>query len=99
MKELLSKRELLLQNPYITDEKQCLTPFYRQHSHFDKKIFISTSMIFQIFQPPFNKGEFTFCTYSAGRIIRHQQTYNATYNDINYFPYLLKSKKESEILN
>ena len=56
-------------------------------------------MIFQKSQPPLNNGEFTFCMYSEGRIMRHQQTYEAICNDINYFPDLLKLKKESEIVN
>ena len=37
MKNVLSKK-ILLQNPYITNEKQCLHPFYRKHPpHFYKK--------------------------------------------------------------
>ena len=31
--------------------------------------------------------------------MKHQQTYSATCNDINFFPDLLKPKKEYKIVN
>ena len=56
-------------------------------------------MISQKSQRPLNKGEFMFCMYSEGRKMIHQQTCNAICNDMNYFPDLLKSERESKIVN
>ena len=49
-------RALLLQNPYITNEKQSLpAPSIDKFSYFYKKI-LTPSMIFQKHQSPINKG-------------------------------------------
>ena len=59
------ERALLLQNPYIVNEKQCLpppsigNPTIWTTPHFYKKILIHPSMIFQKSHPPENKEGFT----------------------------------------
>ena len=84
-KLIFSCSSLLLQNPFITIEKQYLPTSIDNAPILTKKSLSPHLWFFKKTQPSLNKGELTFCTYSEGRIMRHQQTYSAICNEIIFF--------------